>query len=202
MPPLAALPQGFFDAIVERRMTVFQWIDHAGSLELDGAELYPKFLDSFDSAYLKKVRSAAASRGLELPMFCNSPNFTQPDPADRKKEIERTREMFRVTAELGGKYCRVLSGLRSPQMTKALVMSIPVIGTFVADALLFTVWLLLDTCLMTAASRPAGASRQAASAPRTRPSRALRTVSKPMSDRGLRQGVCHAGGGLAGPWWT
>lgn len=114
MPPLAAFPKGFFDAIVERRMTVFEWIDHAGDLELDGAELYPKFLDRFDSGYLKKVRAAAAARGLELPMFCNSPDFTQPDPADRKKEVERTRDMFRVTAELGGKYCRVLSGQNRP----------------------------------------------------------------------------------------
>ena len=114
MPPLAAFPKGFFDAIVERRMTVFQWIDHAGDLELDGAELYPRFLDAFDSAYLKKVRTAAAARGLELPMMCNSPDFTQPDPADRKKEVERTRDMFRVTAELGGKYCRVLSGQNRP----------------------------------------------------------------------------------------
>ena len=31
--------------------------------------------------------AAAAARGLELPMFCNSPDFTQPDPADRKKEV-------------------------------------------------------------------------------------------------------------------
>jgi sugar phosphate isomerase/epimerase len=114
MPPLAAFPKGFFDAIIERRMTVFEWIDHAGDLELDGAELYPKFLDRFDSGYLKKVRTAAAARGLELPMFCNSPDFTQPDPGDRQKEVERTRDMFRVTAELGGKYCRVLSGQNRP----------------------------------------------------------------------------------------
>src|SRR6266567_1054285 len=87
MPPLAAFPKGFFDAIVERRMTVFQWIDHAGDLE--------------------------------LPMFCNSPDFTQPDPADRKKEVERTREMFRVTAELGGKFCRVLSGQNRPGLNEA-----------------------------------------------------------------------------------
>jgi len=114
MPRLAAFPKGFFDDIVARKMTVFQWIEHAATLELDGAELYPKFLDSFDSATLKKVRAAATSRGLELPMFCNSPDFTQPDPADRKREIERTKEMFRVTAELGGKYCRVLSGQNRP----------------------------------------------------------------------------------------
>ena len=33
----------------------------------------------------------------------SAPDFTQPDPAARKKEVERTRDMFRVTAELGGR---------------------------------------------------------------------------------------------------
>jgi sugar phosphate isomerase/epimerase len=119
MPRLSAFPKGFFDAIVGRRMTVFQWIDLAAQLDLEGAELYPNFLDSFDSAHLAKVRKEAAARGLELPMFCNSPDFTKPDPAERKKEVERTREMFRVTAELGGQYCRVLSGQNRPGLNEA-----------------------------------------------------------------------------------
>lgn len=118
MPRLAAFPKGFFDALVSRRMTVFEWIDLASELELDGAELYPAFLDAFDSAYLAKVRRQAGARGLELPMLCNSPDFTKPDPAERKKEVERTRDMFRVTAELGGSYCRVLSGQNRPGLNE------------------------------------------------------------------------------------
>jgi sugar phosphate isomerase/epimerase len=114
MPLLSAFPKGFFDMIVDRRMTVFQWIDHAATLDLDGVELYPRFLDSFDSAFLSKVRKAAESHGLSIPMFCNSPDFTQPDPAARAKEVERCADMFRVTAELGGRYCRVLSGQNRP----------------------------------------------------------------------------------------
>ncbi len=119
MPRLAAFPKGFFDAIVAGKMSVFEWIEGAASLGLDGVELYPRFLESFDSAYLKKVRKAAADRGLEIPMMCNSPDFTQPDPAARKKEVERTREMFRVTAELGGTWCRVLSGQNRPGLNEA-----------------------------------------------------------------------------------
>ncbi len=119
MPRLAAFPKGFFDALVERRMTVLEWLDLAAELELDGAELYPAFLDAFDSAYLGRLRGEAALRGLELPMFCNSPDFTRPDPAERKKEVERTRDMFRVTAELGGRYCRVLSGQNRPGLDEA-----------------------------------------------------------------------------------
>ena len=119
MPLLSAFPKGFFDAIVARRMSVLQWIDLAGSLGLDGVELYPKFLDSFESAYLAKIRKEAASRGMEIPMMCNSPDFTQPDPADRKREVGRAREMFRVTAELGGTWCRVLSGQNRPGLQEA-----------------------------------------------------------------------------------
>ncbi len=114
MPRLAAFPKGFFTALVERRMTVFEWLERAAELELDGAELYPRFLDAFDSTYLAGVRRAAETLGLALPMLCHSPDFTQPDPAARQREVERTRDMFRVTAELGGRYCRVLSGQNRP----------------------------------------------------------------------------------------
>jgi sugar phosphate isomerase/epimerase len=114
MPPLAAFPKGFFDALVARKMTVFQWIDLAGELDLDGVELYPRFLDSFDSAYLKKIRAEAAARGLAIPMMCHSPDFTQADAVLRQQEIERTKDLFRATAELGGSFCRVLSGQNRP----------------------------------------------------------------------------------------
>jgi sugar phosphate isomerase/epimerase len=119
MPLLAAFPKGFFDAIVARRMSVYRWIEIAAGLELDGVELYPRFLDSFESAELARVRKAAESRGLALPMMCNSPDFTQPDPADRRREIARCAEMFRVTAELGGRWCRVLSGQNRPGLVEA-----------------------------------------------------------------------------------
>jgi sugar phosphate isomerase/epimerase len=119
MPRLAAFPKGFFDAIVPRKMSVFDWIAHAGTLELEGVELYPRFLDDFTPATLARVRKEAAARGLEIPMMCNSPDFTQPDPAARKREVERTAEMFRVTAELGGRWCRVLSGQNRPGLVEA-----------------------------------------------------------------------------------
>ena len=67
MPRLAAFPKGFFDAIVARRMTVFEWIDLAGELELDGVELYPRFLDSFECAYLARVRTERRRAGSRSP---------------------------------------------------------------------------------------------------------------------------------------
>ncbi len=61
MPRLAVFPKGFFDRLVRREMTVFEWIDHAATLGVDGLELYPAFLDGVDAASLAGVRRAAES---------------------------------------------------------------------------------------------------------------------------------------------
>src|SRR3954454_1531716 len=119
MPRLAAFPKGFVAALLDGRMSVFEWIELAGSLGVDGVELYPRFLEAFDSRYLSRVRGAAEARGLALAMMCHSPDFTQPDAGARRREVERTREMLKVTAELGGGHCRVLSGQNRPGLREA-----------------------------------------------------------------------------------
>ena len=98
-------------------MTVFDWIDMAAGLPVKGLEMYPGFFESLDQNYLAKVRRALEERQLEMPMLCCSPDFTWPDPERRRQEVEREKEMIRVTAALGGKFCRVLSGQRRPEVS-------------------------------------------------------------------------------------
>jgi sugar phosphate isomerase/epimerase len=50
-------------------------------------------------------------------MLCCSPDFSQPDPALRRAEIEREKGWIRMAATLGAGYCRVLSGQRRPELT-------------------------------------------------------------------------------------
>jgi sugar phosphate isomerase/epimerase len=119
VPRLAAFPKGFFAALVERRMSVLDWIELAGALDVDGVELYPLFLESTAPAYLARVRGEAERRGLAVPMLCHSPDFTRPDPGARRREVARTREMLTVTAALGGGHCRVLSGQSRPGLDEA-----------------------------------------------------------------------------------
>ena len=117
---LAAFPKCFMDQLVlQRSMSVFDWIEMAADLPIDGLELYDGFLETLDEGYLEKVRLAIERRGLKMPMLCCSPDFTQPDPDARRKEIEREKKMIDVTASLGGKFCRVLSGQRRPQISRA-----------------------------------------------------------------------------------
>ncbi len=116
---LAAFPKCYMDQlVVERSMTVFDWIEMASDLPVDGLEMYSGFLTSYEPSYLEKVQSAIESRGLEMPMLCCSPDFTSPDPAQRRQEIERQKQMIDVTAVLGGRFCRVLSGQRRPEVSR------------------------------------------------------------------------------------
>lgn len=116
---LAAFPKCFMDQLVrDRSMSLFQWIEMAADLPIDGLELYDGFLTSFDKAYLEKVRRALARHKLEMPMLCCSSDFTQPSAEDRRQEVEREKRMVDVTARLGGKFCRVLSGQRRPEVSR------------------------------------------------------------------------------------
>ncbi len=116
---LAAFPKCYMDRlVVERSMSVFDWIAMAADLPVDGLELYDGFLESTDEAYLERVRSALVRQHLEMPMMCYSPDFTKPDPDERRREVEREKQMIDVTAALGGRYCRVLSGQRRPEVSR------------------------------------------------------------------------------------
>jgi sugar phosphate isomerase/epimerase len=51
-------------------------------------------------------------------MLCCSPDFTQPNPALLQKEIDLEKRMIEITAFFGGRFCRVLSGQRRPELSR------------------------------------------------------------------------------------
>jgi sugar phosphate isomerase/epimerase len=119
MVKLAAFPKCYMDELcVTRSMSVFEWLDLAATLPLDGVEMYDRFLVETTPGYLRRVRDALDEKGLAMPMMCYSPDFTVPDADMRREEIDRQKRVMEVTAALGGKYCRVLSGQRRPGVSR------------------------------------------------------------------------------------
>ncbi len=119
---LAAFPKCFMDDLcVKRTMTIFDWIEQAATIEgLEGVELYDGFFESFEPGYLERVKKALEAHGLAMPMLCYSPDFTHPDPTRRAQEIWKQKRMIDLTAYLGGRTCRVLSGQRRPEVARDL----------------------------------------------------------------------------------
>ena len=114
---IAVLPKCWLEDITDGRMGLFKWIDMSARLECDGLELYAGFLESHDPEYLADVRRRIEALGMTMPMMCYSPDFTIPHADARKQEVRKQVEMIRVTAELGGTYCRTLSGQARPDVS-------------------------------------------------------------------------------------
>ncbi|HEX9988278.1 MAG TPA: sugar phosphate isomerase/epimerase family protein [Chloroflexia bacterium] len=120
MVKLAAFPKCYMDELcVTGSMSLFDWIDLAAQLPIDGLEMYDRFFQDFSPQYLTKVRNRLAEKGLQMPMMCYSPDFTNPNTGAWQEEIEKQKRVMEVTVALGGKYCRVLSGQRRPGLSRS-----------------------------------------------------------------------------------
>ncbi len=118
--PLAAFPKCYLDALCTKKsMSVDDWIASAAkTLDVDGLEFYWGFTPQ-DAAGIARVRALLKQHDLAMPMMCYSPDFIKPDAAERRVEIEKQKKVIDVTAQLGGKFCRVLSGQRRTDVSRA-----------------------------------------------------------------------------------
>jgi sugar phosphate isomerase/epimerase len=119
MAQLAAFPKCYLDdIIIHKSMTLFDWIEKAGQLGVDGLEMYDLFFIDQGDMYLDEVRKKCEDLGLALPMMCFSPDFTNPDPKKRMEELVKQKKAIDLTAKLGGKFCRTLSGQNRPRLDR------------------------------------------------------------------------------------
>lgn len=118
---ISVFPKGFLtELIVDRSMTVFDWIQKAQQLPtVDGLELHSDFFLQTDDAYIDSVGDALAAADFVMPMVCVSPDFVNPDPDVRKREIDREIEMIRIAQRIGTENAtvRVLTGMARPEVS-------------------------------------------------------------------------------------
>ena len=119
MVKLAAFPKAWMDPLcVDGSMRLADWIQLSGKLDVDGLEFYSDFLDLKDRSQWSAYRKQVEDQGRSIPMLCCSPDFTHPAPAFRREQIDKEKGWIDLCAELGGSYCRVLSGQRRPEVSR------------------------------------------------------------------------------------
>src|SRR4029079_6472985 len=92
MVQLAAFPKCYLDdIIVHKSMTLFDWVEQAGQLGVDGLEMHSRFCEEKADAYLDEVRQKCKEYGLALPMMCFSPDFTNPELEKRLEELAKQK---------------------------------------------------------------------------------------------------------------
>lgn len=118
MPKLAVFPKAFMHALCkDGSMKLSEWIQLACRLDVDGLEWYAGFIEMQEKKNWKSFRQQVEDLGKEIPMMCCSPDFTHPEKSFRAKEVEKQKGWIEMTHALGGKYCRVLSGQKRPELT-------------------------------------------------------------------------------------
>jgi sugar phosphate isomerase/epimerase len=116
-PKLAAFPKCYMDQLcVDRTMSLSDWIELGATLGVQGLEFYSGFLED-NKAFLTETKALLDKHNLQMPMLCCSPDFTVPDADLLEKEIAREMRMIEITAFFGGRFCRVLSGQRRPEVS-------------------------------------------------------------------------------------
>ena len=119
MAKLAAFPKAWMDPLcIDGSMTLKEWVELSGKLDVDGLEFYSDFLDLKDSSTWSDYRKLVEDQGRTIPMLCCSPDFTHPDPAFRQEQIDKEKTWIDMCGELGGTFCRVLSGQRRPEVSR------------------------------------------------------------------------------------
>jgi len=116
---LAAFPKCYLDdIIVHKSMTLFEWIAMARQLGVDGLEMHNLFFADQSDTDLEEVRKKCEDFNLAVPMMCFSPDFTNPDPKKRMEELSKQKKAVDLTATLGGRFCRTLSGQNRPGLDR------------------------------------------------------------------------------------
>jgi sugar phosphate isomerase/epimerase len=118
-PRISVFPKCFFDELTEGRMPFADWIVAAASLGGEGVEHYDGFFRSFAPADVDPIVRLMETTGQITSMLCFSPDFTKPDAAERGRQVQRQKDAIDLTARLGARYCRTLSGQRYPGLTRA-----------------------------------------------------------------------------------
>ncbi len=91
-------------------MTLFEFIDFAGTLPLDGVELTSYYWAEISDAYAKKLKEHTAKHKLAISGVPVSNNFCVRDPDLYRAEIQKVKEWTTRAAQVGAPTVRIFAG--------------------------------------------------------------------------------------------
>ncbi len=115
-PRIAWLPVRHIHAIIEGRLALADWLASVPAFGIDAVELYHGFLSEQN---LPAVRQQLQTLGLKVSQITCAPDFTNPDPSVRRRELEAMRQRVEWAAELGADAVRVTAGMVHDNLREA-----------------------------------------------------------------------------------
>ena len=111
---LSCLPVSLFEPLISGKMPLEDWFTLAESAGLDGVDLSMNMLQCHSAVYVRTMRERFAAQKLPVVMVTTYPDFTNPDPVQRRRELAYFKADIDLTDALGIPYLRVLAGQAHP----------------------------------------------------------------------------------------
>jgi sugar phosphate isomerase/epimerase len=118
-PRISVFPKFQFDGLVSGTVAFDQWIRDAAGLGGEGVEHYDGFFQSLEDKDVDSIARVLEATNQTTSMMCFSPDFTHADRDERLRQVERQKAAIDLTARLGARHCRTLSGQRYPGLSRA-----------------------------------------------------------------------------------
>jgi sugar phosphate isomerase/epimerase len=133
---LTCLPVSLYPEFVSGRMTLGEWFRMAARIGLDGADFSVAHVASRATATLEELRSEATDADVELPMLVTYTDFTHPDAAYRRAQIDDLRAWIAAAERLDVKFLRVTAGQAHENVSESdgLAWAIEGLTSCLADA--------------------------------------------------------------------
>jgi sugar phosphate isomerase/epimerase len=107
-PTIAWMPVRYIHPILQGQMTLWDWLRQAPAFGVPAVEIYHAFLNE---AILPPLKAELRALGLRVSQITCAPDFTNPDPAIRERELEAMRQRVDWAAELGADAVRTTAGM-------------------------------------------------------------------------------------------
>ncbi len=116
-PTVSWLPVRLFsDVLVDKTMTVEEWLVRAADYGLEAVEMYAPFLQSNGRSNVDRVKHCLEGLNLKVSMVTCSPDLTHPDPVERRKELAAMERSIQNAAALGATAVRCTTGQAYPDL--------------------------------------------------------------------------------------
>jgi sugar phosphate isomerase/epimerase len=112
---LSCIPVTWFMDILEKRLSLSDWIARAAAFGLDGIDLAQAWIAGLNRREITDLGARAKDAGLEICMVRCAPDFTHPYPGHRRGEIDTMQKMIETAAVLGAPLVRITAGQAHPE---------------------------------------------------------------------------------------
>lgn len=107
---LSMLPVTMFGEIIKGQATLSDWANFAKEMDLDGLDLSVLLVKDRTPVCVTAARKAIDNSGMNAVMITTYPDFTNPDPVQRERELAFAIADVALASAMGAKYLRITAG--------------------------------------------------------------------------------------------